>query len=174
MTFNNNTFCRTVPTCKAVQLDGGVEGPELLLEGVHRLDQPPELGLGSVGGLSLGNRDNISGRFAGTVVILQSVSISTRTPAEVLYIVPFLNSPDILVTARVVDTQVLTASVVLGALVPVLAGGPEAEGVPRLVEGVAGVTSADHAAKVGGALLLTQAILVTTRVLTSISSSPDL
>ena len=74
----------------------------------------------------------------------------------------------LLVAARSVGTQVLTASVVLGALVPVLTRGPEAEGVPRLVEGVAGVTSADHAAKVGGALLLTQAILVTTWVLQSI------
>ena len=57
-------------TCKAIKLDGGVEGPELLLERVHSLDQSPELRLGSVGGLGLGNRDNISGGFAGMVVIL--------------------------------------------------------------------------------------------------------
>ena len=67
--------------------------------------------------------------------------------------------------ARGVDTQMLTASVLLGALVPVLAGGPEAESVPRLVEGVAGVASADHPTKVGGALLLAQAVLSTARVL---------
>lgn len=67
--------------------------------------------------------------------------------------------------ARGVDTQMLTASVLLGALVPVLAGGPEAESVPRLVEGVAGVAGADHPTKVGGALLLTQAVLSTARVL---------
>ena len=62
-----------------------------------------------------------------------------------------------------VDTQVLTASVILRALVLVLTGGAEAEGVSGLVEGVAGVASADHAAKVGGALLLTQPVLGTTR-----------
>ena len=75
--------------------------------------------------------------------------------------------------ARVVDTQLLTASVVPRALVPVLAGGPEAEGVSRLVEGVAGVASADHAAKVGGALLLTQTILGPTRVLMTVYLSPS-
>ena len=68
-------------------------------------------------------------------------------------------------TARGVDTQMLTASVLLGTLVAVLAGGPLAECVPRLVEGVAGVTGADHPTKVGGALLLTQAVLSTARVL---------
>ena len=88
--FNNKTLCRTVPTCEAVQLDGGVKGSELLLEGVHGLDQPPELGLGSVGGLSLGDRDDIPGGFAGTVVILQSVSISTSTPSNIQLIIPFL------------------------------------------------------------------------------------
>ena len=73
-----NIFFRiaTGLTCKAVKLDGGVEGPELLLERVHRLDQSPELGLGPVGGLSLRDSDNISGGFAGTVVLLQSVSVS--------------------------------------------------------------------------------------------------
>ena len=40
-------------------------------------------------------------------------------------------------TAGSVDTQMLTASVVLSTLILVLAGGAEAEGVPSLVEGVA-------------------------------------
>ena len=68
-------------------------------------------------------------------------------------------------TARSVDTQLLTASIVLDTLILVLAGGAEAEGVPGLVEGVARVAGADHSAKVGGALLLTQPVLGTTRVL---------
>ena len=68
-------------------------------------------------------------------------------------------------TAGSVDTQLLTASVVLDTLILVLAGGAEAEGVSGLVEGVAGVAGADHPTKVGGALLLTQAVLSTTRVL---------
>ena len=66
----SQTLCRTVLTCEAVELDGGVEGPELLLESVDSLDQPPQLGLGSVGGLSLGDGDNISRGFAGNVVFL--------------------------------------------------------------------------------------------------------
>ena len=64
-----------------------------------------------------------------------------------------------------VDTQLLTASIVLGALISVLAGGAEAQGVPGLVEGVAGEAGADHAAKVGGALLLTQPVLGTAWIL---------
>ena len=37
----SQTLCRIVPTCKAVELDGGVEGPELLFERVDSLDEPP-------------------------------------------------------------------------------------------------------------------------------------
>ena len=70
-----------------------------------------------------------------------------------------------------VDTQLLTASIVLGALISVLAGGAEAQGVPGLVEGVAGEAGADHAAKVGGALLLTQPVLGTARVLQEAADS---
>ena len=33
-------------TGEAVELDGGVEGAELLLQRAHRLHQPPQLGLG--------------------------------------------------------------------------------------------------------------------------------
>ena len=66
----NQTLCRIVPTCKAVELDGGVEGPELLLERVDSLDEPPQLGLGSVGGLSLGDGHNIPRGFTRIVVFL--------------------------------------------------------------------------------------------------------
>ena len=54
----------------------------------------------------------------------------------------------ILVAAGSVDTQMLTASVVLSTLVLVLAGGAEAEGVSGLVEGVAGEAGADYPPKV--------------------------
>ena len=67
--------------------------------------------------------------------------------------------------SRNIEAQVLASSVVLRALVPVLAGGAEAERVPRLVEGVAGVAGADHSSEICGALLLTQAILGATGVL---------
>ena len=66
-----------------------------------------------------------------------------------------------------VDTQVLAASIVLHTLVPVLAGGPQPQGVPRLVEGEAGEAGADHPPKVGGALLLTQPVLGPARVLST-------
>ena len=59
MSQTSQTLCRIVPTCKAVELDGGVEGPELLLERVDSLDEPPQFGLGSVGWLSLGDSHNI-------------------------------------------------------------------------------------------------------------------
>ena len=43
----------------------------------------------------------------------------------------------LLVAAGSVDTQLLTASIVLDTLILVLAGGAEAQGVSGLVEGVA-------------------------------------
>ena len=53
----------------------------------------------------------------------------------------------------------------LQQVLPVLAGGPQPQLVPGLIEGVAGPAGADHPPEVGGALLLAQTVLGSTRVL---------